>query len=172
VPARSLSAGRLPGADRPVAVSGAGTGGPGWLKRFLVGADVLVADQGRELPGLAGEQGLEVGGAVLAKPINKQLEATGFNLSVTSQYDSTRNISVPKITLSRKMTDKVKLSGSRQVGDVTGYDVKLEYLLNPNWTAVGSFENKSLYDNNTLQNTPQESESIFGLDLEFKREFK
>lgn len=118
------------------------------------------------------QAGLEVGGAVLAKPINKQLEATGFNLSVTSQYDSTRNISVPKITLSRKMTDKVKLSGSRQVGDVTGYDVKLEYLLNPNWTAVGSFENKSLYDNNTLQNTPQESESIFGLDLEFKREFK
>lgn len=118
------------------------------------------------------QAGLEVGGAVLAKPINKQLEATGFNLSVTSQYDSTRNISVPKITLTRKMTEKMKVSGSRQVGDVTGYDVKLEYLLNPNWTAVGSFENKSLYDNNTLQNTPQESESIFGLDLEFKREFK
>ncbi|WP_413557644.1 translocation/assembly module TamB domain-containing protein [Bdellovibrio sp. HCB209] len=122
---------------------------------------------------LADQAGLEVAGAAFAKEINKPLESTlGLNLSVTSQYDSTRNISVPKITLSRRLTEKVKISGSRQVGDVSGYDVKLEYLLNPNWTAVGSFENKNLYDNSVLQNTPVETESIFGLDLEFKREFK
>ncbi|QLY24227.1 translocation/assembly module TamB domain-containing protein [Bdellovibrio sp. KM01] len=121
---------------------------------------------------LADQAGLEVAGGILAGEINKPLEATGFKFGVSSQYDSTRNISVPKITLTRRLTDKMKVSGSRQVGDVSGYDVKLEYLLNPNWTAVGSFENKNMYDNNTLQNTPSETESIFGLDLEFKREFK
>ncbi|WP_413584651.1 translocation/assembly module TamB domain-containing protein [Bdellovibrio sp. HCB274] len=122
---------------------------------------------------LADQAGLEVAGAAFAKEINKPLESTlGLNLSVTSQYDSTRNISIPKITLTRRLTEKMKVSGSRQVGDISGYDVKLEYLLNPNWTAVGSFENKNIYENSTLQNTPIENESIFGLDLEFKREFK
>ncbi|HWU42044.1 MAG TPA: translocation/assembly module TamB domain-containing protein, partial [Bdellovibrio sp.] len=121
----------------------------------------------------AEQTGLEIGGAVLAKPINKQLESTlGLNLAVTSQYDSTRNISVPKVTLSRKLSEKFKVSGSRSVGDVEGYDVKLEYLLNNNITAVGSYENKNLYENTTIQNTPQELENVFGLDLEFKREFK
>lgn len=122
---------------------------------------------------VAENTGLEIGGAVLAKPINKITESTiGFNVSVTSQYDSTRNISIPKITLSRKLSDRFKVSGSRSVGDIEGYDVKLEYLLNANWNAVGSYENKSLYENGTLQNTQQEMESVFGLDLEFKREFK
>jgi translocation and assembly module TamB len=122
---------------------------------------------------VAEQTGLEIGGAVLAKPINKQLEsAIGFNLAVTSQYDSTRNISISKITLSKKISEKLKVSGSRPVGDMEGYDVKLEYLLNNNITAVGSFENKNLFDNTTLQNTPQEPQSIFGLDIEFKREFK
>lgn len=125
---------------------------------------------------VAESTGLEIGGAVLAKPISKTLESTfglGLDLAVTSQYDSTRNISIPKITLSRKLSDRLKVSGSRPVGgDAVGYDVKLEYLLNTNITAVGSYENKSLYENSILQNIPQETENVFGLDLEFKREFK
>lgn len=125
---------------------------------------------------VAEQTGFEIGGAVLAKPISKTLEKTfglGLDLAVTSQYDSTRNISIPKITLSRKLSERFKVSGSRPVGgDVVGYDVKLEYLLNTNITAVGSYENKSLYENSLLQNTPQETENVFGLDLEFKREFK
>lgn len=123
---------------------------------------------------VAEQTGAEIGGAVLAKPINKGLEATGLglNFSVTSQYDSTRNISIPKITLSRQLSERFKVSGSRQVGDFDNYDVKLEYLLNNNITAVGSYEQKSLYENTTILNSPQETENVFGLDLEFKREFK
>lgn len=117
--------------------------------------------------------GVEIGGAVLAKPISKQLESTlGLNLQVTSQYDSTRNISVPKITLSRRLSEKVKFSGSRPVGNSQSYDLKIEYLLNNNITAVGSFENRGVDDTTTLQRTQTETQSIFGLDLEFKREFK
>lgn len=118
--------------------------------------------------------GAEIGGAVLAKPINKQLESTlGLNLSVTSDYDSTRNISVPKITLSRKLTDKMRVSGSRPVGNSESYDLKLEYNLNSNITAIGSFETKgNNEDSNNSQGTRRESQSIFGLDLEFKREFR
>lgn len=121
----------------------------------------------------AEQLGVEIGGAVLAKPISKKLESTiGFNLQVTSQYDSTRNISVPKITLSRQLTDKVKVSGSRPVGNVQSYDLKFEYLLNSNVTAIGSFESRGIEDTSTLQTTKPVTQSIFGLDLEFKREFK
>ncbi|MGZ3769504.1 MAG: translocation/assembly module TamB domain-containing protein [Bdellovibrio sp.] len=118
--------------------------------------------------------GLEIGGAVLAKPISKRLESTlGLNLQVTSQYDSTRNISVPKITLSRRLSERVKFSGSRPVGNVQSYDLKLEYLLNNNITAVGSFESRGIDETtSTLQRTQPETQSIFGIDLEFKREFK
>ncbi|MGZ3774678.1 MAG: translocation/assembly module TamB domain-containing protein [Pseudobdellovibrionaceae bacterium] len=118
--------------------------------------------------------GVEIGGAVLAKPISKITESTiGFNLQVTSQYDSTRNISVPKITLSRRLTDRMKVSGSRPVGTSQSYDLKVEYLLNNNITAVGSFESRGIDDtSNTLQKIQPETQSIFGLDLEFKREFK
>lgn len=117
--------------------------------------------------------GVEIGGAVLAKPISKLTESTiGFNLQVTSQYDSTRNISVPKITLSRRLGDRVKFTGSRPVGNSQSYDLKLEYLLNNNITAVGSFESRGTEDTTTLQRTQPETQSIFGLDLEFKREFK
>ncbi|MDG0816089.1 translocation/assembly module TamB domain-containing protein [Bdellovibrio svalbardensis] len=125
---------------------------------------------------VAEQTGYEIGLGVITKQANKTLESTlgvTFDLAVTSQYDSLRNISIPKITLSRKLSERVKVSGSRPVsGDVVGYDVKLEYLLNANYTAIGSYENKSLYENSILQNTPQETENVFGLDLEFKREFK
>ncbi|HEY1078681.1 MAG TPA: translocation/assembly module TamB domain-containing protein, partial [Bdellovibrio sp.] len=121
----------------------------------------------------AEQLGVEIGGAVLAKPISKAFESTiGFNLQVTSQYDSTRNISVPKVTLSRRLSDRVKVSGSRPVRDSQSYDLKLEYLLNSNITAIGSFENRGTEEDTTLQTVQPESQNIFGLDLEFKREFK
>lgn len=115
----------------------------------------------------------EIGGAVLAKPINQTLESvTGFNFQVTSRYDSMRNISVPKITLSRSLSEKVKVSGSRPVRDSQSYDLRLEYLFNSNWTGVGSFESRGAEEYTNLQSIQPQSQSIFGIDLEFRREFK
>jgi translocation and assembly module TamB len=130
-------------------------------------------DQNLQSKQQAEQLGVEIGGAVLAKPIAKRLESTlGLNLQVTSEYNATRNISVPKITLSRQLSEKIKVSGSRPVKDTQSYDLKLEYLINNNVTAVGSFENRGFEENSTLQTTQPETQSIFGLDLEFKREFR
>lgn len=143
------------------------------ISLIALGVTSSAMDQNLQSRQQAEQLGVEIGGAVLAKPINKQLESTlGLNLSVTSQYDSTRNISVPKITLSRKLSEKMKVSGSRPVGDSQSYDIKLEYLLNSNITAIGSFETRGSEESTNVQSTQQESKSIFGLDLEFKREFK
>lgn len=143
------------------------------ISLIALGVTSSTMDQNLQSRQQAEQLGVEIGGAVLAKPISKQLESTlGLNLQVTSQYDSTRNISVPKITLSRRLSERVKVSGSRPVGDTQSYDLKLEYLINSNITAIGSFESRGLEENTTLQTTQPASQSIFGLDLEFKREFK
>lgn len=121
----------------------------------------------------AEQLGVEIGGAVLAKPINQLTDSTlGLNFQVTSQYDTIRNISVPKLTLSRRLSEKVKVSYSRPVGDSQSDDIKLEYIINNNFTGIGSFENRGFNENSSLQSTQKESQSIFGLDIEFKREFK
>ena len=121
----------------------------------------------------AEQTGAEIGGAVLAKPIDKVFEKTlGLNFQVSNQYDSTRNISVPKVTLSRRVTEKIKASASRAVGDSQAYDVKLEYQLNNNLNAVGSYETKDTQADTTQTTNQSDYQSIFGLDLEFKREFK
>ena len=143
------------------------------ISLIALGVTSSAMDQNLQSRQQAEQLGVEIGGAVLAKPINKQLESTlGLNLAVTSQYDSTRNISVPKITLSRRLSEKMKVSGSRPVGDTQSYDIKLEYFLNSNITAIGSFETRGSEESTNVQSTQQESQSIFGLDLEFKREFK
>lgn len=143
------------------------------ISLIALGVTSANMDQNLQSRQQAEQLGVEIGGAVLAKPISKQLESTlGLNLQVTSEYDATRNISVPKITLSRRLSDRIKVSGSRPVRDTQSYDLKLEYLINSNYTAVGSFESRGIEDNTTLQTTQPASQSIFGLDLEFKREFK
>lgn len=131
------------------------------------------AQQNLQSRNQAEQTGFEIGAATLAKPLSKQLQNTfGLDLQFTSQFDATRNISVPKVTLSRSISERLKASGSRAVGDDPSYDIKLEYQLNNNWMAVGSYESRGTQENTSLQGTARETLSIFGLDLEFKREFK
>ncbi|MNU00305.1 hypothetical protein D3C72_2433940 [compost metagenome] len=66
----------------------------------------------------------------------------------------------------------MKVSGSRPVGDSNSYDVKLEYQLNNNLNAIGSYESRDTESDTNQTNSQSEYKSIFGLDLEFKREFK
>jgi len=121
----------------------------------------------------ADANGMEIGAATLAQPLAKQLQnKLGVDLKFSSQYDSVRNISVPRVIVSRMILPKVVASSSRSLSnDDQSYDVKLEYLINNNLTAVGSFENQSV-DDSILANQSQQYLSFFGLDLEFKREFK
>jgi translocation and assembly module TamB len=121
------------------------------------------------------QAGYELGFAIMSQPINKQLQdRLGLNVQFTSSFDTTRNISVPKVTVSRKLSSKVNASASRTLGsDANDVEVKLRYLINQNVSAVGSYENsQTLQGGQGLNNTARPKENIFGLDLEFRREFK
>ncbi|MGZ3746380.1 MAG: translocation/assembly module TamB domain-containing protein [Pseudobdellovibrionaceae bacterium] len=128
--------------------------------------------QGREQ---SVQAGYELGFAIMSQPINKQLQdRLGLNVQFTSSFDTTRNISVPKVTVSRKLTTKMGVSASRTLGsDANDVEVKLRYLMNQNVSAIGSYENsQTLQGGQGLTNSVRQKENVFGLDLEFRKEFK
>lgn len=121
------------------------------------------------------QAGYELGFAIFNQSINKQFQdRLGLNVQVSTFFDSTRNISVPKLTVSRKLSNKVNVSASRTLGsDVSDVEVKLRYLINQNVSAIGSYENsQTLQGGQGLNNTVRAKENVFGLDLEFRKEFK
>lgn len=121
----------------------------------------------------AAQTGYELGFAIFSQTVNKQFQdRLGLNVQFTSSFDSTRNISVPKMTLSRKLSNKVNASLSRTLGSEQSNEAKLQYLINQNVSAIGSYQDTSNSRTQGLTTGEAPKENIFGLDLEFKKEFK
>lgn len=122
----------------------------------------------------AAQAGYELGFAIMAQPINKELQSRlGVNLQLSSSFDSTRNISVPKATISRKVSNKVHASASRSLGgDTNDVEVKFRYLINQNVSAVGSYEYSQAGQGGQGVTNAVRPKDFFGLDLEFRKEFK
>lgn len=98
--------------------------------------------------------------------------ATGFNVQLSNSFDTTRNISVPKFTISRRINQKTNATVAFPVtGDQKTPEGKLQYNLNDNFSINGSYETKKFEQSNTNTDI-RETPSILGLDLEFKREFR
>ena len=118
----------------------------------------------------------ELGAQILANtPLSKNLQQNlGVDLQITNQYDDTKGAAVQKITLSRKISEKVNASASRLQGKQSSTEVKLQYKINNNVSAIGTYENRSTSEtgvNNSNQDQGS-TQSIFGIDLEYKKEFK
>lgn len=123
----------------------------------------------------ATQTGYELGAAIIANnQLKKELQrTTGWNVQLTSSFDSSKNISVPKITASKKITRKVNMFASRTVGgDQGNIEVKMQYLINNNLSAIGSYEEKEAQSSTSIDSSTKSNQSVFGLDLEFKKEFK
>lgn len=116
----------------------------------------------------------EIGTAIIQNvPLTKSLQKTlGVNLQFSSSYDDTKNIAVKKVTLSKQLSDRINASVTSAQGDQNSTEARVQYYLNPNLSAVGTFENRQRTEGSSLSNQDNRSESIFGIDLEFKQEFK
>ncbi len=127
--------------------------------------------QGREQQVQAG---YELGFAIMSQPINKELQnRLGVNVQLSSSFDSTRNISVPKVTFSRKVSNRVSAAASRSLGsDTNDVEVKLRYFINNNVSAIGSYESSQTTQGGQGVTNSAREKNFFGLDLEFRREFK
>lgn len=117
-----------------------------------------------------------LGTAIIANnPLTKSLQQQlGVNLQFSSQYDDTKNIAVQKITVSRQLTQRIQASASRLRGQQNSTEVKLQYQINPNVSAVGSWEAREANEvtGDVTETQRATEDSILGLDLEFRREFK
>lgn len=119
--------------------------------------------------------GFELGAVILSNnPINRQLQdRLGVNIQLTTTLDSTKNVNVPKVIASRRLTKKVNASASRSLGgDETVTEMKIQYMINKNVSAIGSYENRENNGATNLDATEQRQKSIFGVDLEYRRDFK
>ncbi|MEZ0393053.1 MAG: translocation/assembly module TamB domain-containing protein [Pseudobdellovibrionaceae bacterium] len=108
----------------------------------------------------------------LIKQIQK---STGVEIQVSSTYDDTRNVSVQRVTLSKKLSDKVRAAATQTSGSLSSQEYTLHYNFTESLSAVGRFEDRKYNTNNNsggITTTNNEDQSILGIDLELKKEFK
>lgn len=127
--------------------------------------------ENRKVGDVAQKNSLQIGTAILQKPLNKEVRnRLGVDVSISQQSSNVDNTSFTKFTFSKQFTPKLGASASRTVEKNPVNSGKIEYKFNRNFSAIGSYEGKE--GTSQLDNEKQVDQSIFGLDLEFKVNFK
>lgn len=109
-------------------------------------------------------------GALKNNPLSKEIkERTGFEI----QFDPSIEESavVQRIILKREFTPKLSVTASQSLGTKRGSDAEIRYRLNEKFSGVLSWQSREEADT-ADKNTPQQEKNRFGLDLEYKFEFK
>jgi translocation and assembly module TamB len=121
------------------------------------------------------QTGLEIiATSVNQSQINKKFqEKFGLTVQLAPSVDSTKNIAVPKVVVSRKIQKNVNASYSRPLtGDTQNQEWKLQYLFNPNKSLILNYQNIESDKQDQLRNNTSNETGILGLDFEYKKEFK
>lgn len=106
--------------------------------------------------------------------INKKFqEKFGLTVQLAPTVDSTKNIAVPKVVVSKKIQKNVNASYSRPLtGDTQNQEWKLQYLFNPNKSIILNYQNIESNQQDLIKNPNTNDQGILGLDFEYKKEFK
>ncbi len=106
--------------------------------------------------------------------INKKIqEKLGLTVQLAPSVDSTRNIAVPKVVVSRNLLKKLNASYARPLtGDNQNHEVKLQYLFNSHWSGILNYQNKETGITDGSIQKQEQNEGIVGGDVEYKKEFK
>jgi translocation and assembly module TamB len=121
------------------------------------------------------QTGLEVLAAISNQSqLNKKIQQKlGLNVQLAPSVDSTKNIAVPKVVVSKKLSNKVNASYSKPfTGNDQNQEIKLQYLYNNSVSLHLNYQNKDTTQQDQISNTSTTNKSILGLDLEYRDEFK
>jgi translocation and assembly module TamB len=121
------------------------------------------------------QTGLEVLAAISNQSqLNKKIqEKLGLTLQLAPSVDSTKNIAVPKVVVSKKINKKINASYSKPfTGNDQNQEVKLQYLYDNNISFQLNYQNVDTNEQDQITNTNNTNKSILGLDLEYRDEFK
>lgn len=121
------------------------------------------------------QTGLEIiASKVNQSELNKKFEEKfGLTVQLAPSVDSTKNIAVPKVVVSKKIKKNISASYSRPLtGENQNEEWKLQYLFNPNKSMILNYQNIESSQQDQIQNSNKNESGILGLDFEYKKEFK
>lgn len=121
----------------------------------------------------ASSTGLQVGSSIvkhnaLSDAIKERL---GFDVQLTTGFDET-NLAVQKIVASRQITQNLGFSAGYALGKSQSSEAKLRYRLNERLSLVGAYQGNNYTETNIEQQQIHKDPDLFGLDVEYKFEFK
>jgi translocation and assembly module TamB len=116
-----------------------------------------------------------VGSALLSQnPLQKELKKKyGVEVRLSQTVDDTRNVSTPRVYAQKQWTPQISTSVGRTIGDRVTRDANIEYKLSRHFSVLGTYEGRD-FDPLASTSSAQSSTStdIFGLDLQYRVEFK
>lgn len=121
------------------------------------------------------QTGLEVLAALgNQSQFNKKIqEKLGLNVQLSPSIDSTKNIAVPKVIVSRKLGKKINASYARPLtGTQESNEVKLQWLFHPDFSLNLNYQNQTVEEENSVIQNNTNDNGFYGVDLEYKKEFK
>ena len=122
--------------------------------------------------------GMQVGTGIIANnSIGKEIkDRFGANLQFSSGFDANTQSAVQRIIVSRQVNKRVDISATQAIGKVGETEAKVRYRLNEKMSLIGSWLGKQSEENTSSSDptiTPlQKNLNRFGLDVEYKFEFK
>ncbi len=131
-------------------------------------------DQSGTTPVEGGQQsGFEIGtGLFDNNPLGRELKER-YNLDVqfSSSFDDQNNTAVPKVTIRRKMGKDLIISVSQTTGNSSQSEGRVTYELDNQLSTIFRVSNRQSDINNGNNNNNIRQNNLFGIDLEYKREF-
>lgn len=112
-------------------------------------------------------------GSVLLQNIplfKKAQKATGVSVQISSSFDADQNAEFRKISFTKRLGNKTRIVAA--TGDYGFREFKFEYSLSPKLSAIGRFRQQDFIVNSLNIERQNRADSIFGLDLEYRKEFK
>jgi translocation and assembly module TamB len=112
-------------------------------------------------------------GSVLLQniPLFKKVQkAVGVNVQISSGFDPVQNADFRRISVSKRLNNKTRVVVA--TGDYGFREFKLEYLLTDDLSAIGRFKQQDFIPNSINLERQNRADSILGLDLEFRKEFR
>jgi translocation and assembly module TamB len=135
---------------------------------LALGVTTGAMDEKRSSDFQAANSSAALGATLLQKAGGKRLkESLGVDVKVSSSQPTPETASTPKVTLSKQWTPKFGASASSTLQANPTNDVKLEYKMNKNVSVIGSWDGREY-----VQGQQDAARNVFGLDLEYKLQFK
>ncbi len=112
-----------------------------------------------------------LGAALLQKPVGKRLkDQFGVDMKVTTSQNNADVGSSARVTLSKQWTPKLSVAASGTLEANPRSSVRLEYKVNRGLSVIGSWEGRE--QGNIQENRKDVTNSVLGLDLEYRVQFR